>query len=597
MLIDNSLDREAACFAFEDPCGEIQARDLSEVDAAIDALSLRIREGLYAVGYFAYEMGYALEPRLHPLLDAKQDRPLLRFALFKARHPLTSHEADALLASWTTGNYEVSEPTVSMDNAHYSERFARIRDYIAAGDIYQLNLTLNGHFNLEGCQVALYRDLRRKQPVAYGAFMQFADMTLLSLSPELFLDITNGQALTRPMKGTAARGLTLEEDDSIRRWLANDAKSRAENLMIADLMRNDLSRIARTGSVQVRNLFSVETYRTLHQMTSDVGAELEKDTGLKVILQSLFPPGSITGAPKLRAMEIIHELEESPRGVYTGAIGMLEPNGNAQFNVAIRTLTLDAKGRGEIGIGSGVVDDSTADAEYEECLLKMRFLTQDVDDFDLIETLLYESGAGYVLLGRHLDRLEASAAYFHYPMRREMITQALDTEAGAFAPGMYRVRLLLHADGKITLTSTPVAAPDEGLHMTYTFSPHKTVSDNVFLYHKTTMRALYDNEHARVSAEFGADEVLFINERGELTEGSRTNIFMQFGNVLLTPPLKSGLLPGTLRGDLIERGQVKEAILYLDDIDKAGAIFLGNSVRGLVPATQINLPIRQVAGR
>ncbi|MDH3581628.1 MAG: aminodeoxychorismate synthase component I, partial [Hyphomicrobiales bacterium] len=376
ILIDNSIDGGASCFLFEEPCGEVLACRPDEVDDAIAALTAAAEQGLWAAGFFSYELGYLLEPRLQPLLPKKQSVPLLRFALFKERKTVSGAQAEAVLEAWRSGDYTLSDPVLTMDRATYRERFGRTKDYISAGDIYQLNLTLKGTFQTEGCPVALYADLRRTQPVAYGAYMEFDDLTVLSLSPELFLTTENGTALTRPMKGTAARAMTPDHDEAARRWLETDEKSRAENLMIVDLMRNDLGRVAKTGSVLVTDLFTVETYRTLHQMTSGISARLKTDTDLAAILHSLFPPGSITGAPKVRAMEIIAELESGARGIYTGALGMLGPGGQIHLNVAIRTLTLQDDGQGEIGIGSGLVDDSVADAEYEECLLKMRFLTE-----------------------------------------------------------------------------------------------------------------------------------------------------------------------------------------------------------------------------
>lgn len=596
ILIDNSIDGGASCFLFEDPCGEVLACRPDEVDDAIAALTAAAEQGLWAAGFFSYELGYLLEPRLQPLLPEKQSVPLLRFALFKERKTVSGAQAEAVLEAWRSGDYTLSDPVLTMDRATYRERFGRTKDYIGAGDIYQLNLTLKGTFQTEGCPVALYADLRRTQPVAYGAYMEFDDLTVLSLSPELFLTAENGTALTRPMKGTAARAMTPDHDEAARQWLETDEKSRAENLMIVDLMRNDLGRVAKTGSVLVTDLFTVETYRTLHQMTSGISARLKTDTDLAAILRSLFPPGSITGAPKVRAMEIIAELESGARGIYTGALGMLGPGGQIHLNVAIRTLTLQDDGQGEIGIGSGLVDDSVADAEYEECLLKMRFLTEKPRTFDLIETLLFDAGRGYYLLDRHLDRLERSARYFGYPVSRDAVRGVLEKEAEDFPDGLVRVRLLVSHDGATSVTSVPISAPVPDQKMRYVFSERAVASDDVFVYHKTTIRDLYDDEYARVSEEFGADEVLFVNERGELTEGSRTNIFVERDGLLLTPPIGSGLLAGTLRADLLECGKAREAVLTPRDLERDDVVFLGNSVRGLIQAEPLPLPFRRAAG-
>lgn len=592
ILIDNSLDSGAPSYLFENATGTIRADDPGEVNGAIAALQNALDNGSWAAGFCSYELGYLLEPRLHPLLPRERDVPLLLFGLFAAPTKLRIGEADELLEQWSSGSYTISPPRFSMDRDAYRERFNRVKDYIAAGDIYQLNLTLQGRFCCEGSPVALYRDLRRKQPVAHGAFMQFDEVNILSHSPELFLHIADGEATTRPMKGTAGRGLTLDQDLALVDWLSKDEKSRAENLMIVDLMRNDLGRVSKTGSVRVSDLFHVETFKTLHQMTSDVTGQLKAATGLDALLRGLFPPGSITGAPKVRAMEIINELEDEPRGVYTGTIGMLEPGGNASFNVAIRTVMLDGQGNGSIGIGSGLVQDSQADAEYDECLLKMRFLTDPVLDFELIETLRFEAGSGYYLLRHHLDRLQTSARYFGFPCDLDAIHQALDAEVAGCEQGALRVRLLLSAEGSTTLTSVPMTIPEASEPIHHVFSDRVADSTNLFLYHKTTIRDLYDGEHARLSAKCGADEVLFVNERGELTEGSRTNIFIKRNGRLLTPPISSGLLAGTLRAELLAAGEAEEAVLRPEDISPSAEVYLGNSVRGLLPATPLASPAR-----
>lgn len=596
ILIDNSMDTEASCSLFDQPCGEVRADRPEEVGEALAALSSATDKGLWAAGFFSYELGYLLESRLQSLLPENRSVPLLHFALFEKRKILSSDQVDATLDQWRSGDYAISEPALSMDRAAYRERFGHTKNYIADGDIYQLNLTLKGTFQTQGCPVALYRDLRRKQPVAHGAYMEFDDLTVLSLSPELFLKAENGSVLTRPMKGTAARALTPDHDEAARQWLENDEKSRAENLMIVDLMRNDLGRVATTGSVLVTDLFTVETYRTLHQMTSGISARLKADASLPVILQSLFPPGSITGAPKVRAMEIIAELEGEARGIYTGALGLLGPDGQINLNVAIRTLILHDDGHGEIGIGSGLVDDSEADAEYEECLLKMRFVTDKPRDFDLIETLRFDAGEGYVLLDQHLDRLERSAAYFGYPMERDSVRRALEKTTAEVSSGLVRVRLLLSHDGTVSVTSFPMTPSVPDQKMQYVFSDHAVASDDVFLYHKTTIRDLYDGEYARASEQLGADEVLFVNEKGELTEGSRTNIFVERDGMLLTPPVASGLLAGTLRADLLAQGKARQAILTPDDLEGNDPVFLGNSVRGLLQAVPVRVPIRRAAG-
>jgi para-aminobenzoate synthetase/4-amino-4-deoxychorismate lyase len=333
-----------------------------------------------------------------------------------------------------------------------------VKDYIAAGDVYQINLTQKFFFDFEGDPAALYAALRRKQRVAYGGLIGAPELSVLSLSPELFLRREGQHMSTRPMKGTAPRGRTPREDARLKTWLAMDEKQRAENLMIVDLLRNDLGRVSRIGSVEVTDLFTVETYRSVHQMTSGISSELRSDMGLTDMLRALFPCGSVTGAPKVRAMEIIRELEGGPRGVYCGAIGHIAPSGDCQFNVAIRTVVLDGA-NGEMGIGGGIVADSKEESEYEECLLKAHFLTKVDAPFELIETLRYETGKGYHLLERHLARLQASAQHFGYPFSREAVLDALNGEGARITAQVALVRLLLAEDGTITVTSREIELP------------------------------------------------------------------------------------------------------------------------------------------
>ncbi|MGH6793431.1 MAG: chorismate-binding protein, partial [Methyloceanibacter sp.] len=407
----------------------------------------------------------------------------------------------------------------------------------------------------------------------------------LSLSPELFFRREGQHISARPMKGTAPRGRTPREDARLKTWLAMDEKQRAENLMIVDLLRNDLGRVARIGSVEVTDLFTVETYRSVHQMTSGIRAELRSDMGLKDMLRSLFPCGSVTGAPKVRAMEIIRALEGSPRGVYTGAIGHIAPSGDAQFNVAIRTVVLDGQ-QGEMGIGGGIVADSKEESEYEECLLKAHFLTKVDAPFELIETLRYEKGTGFHLLERHLARLQSSAHHFGYPFSRGAVIAALEAEAARIAAQVALVRLLLGEDGTITVTSTEITLPTKDTVWRFVISDQRVDEKNPLFYHKTTRRQFYDREMERQKELTGCDEVVFLNSRGELTEGTRTTLFVEQDGRLFTPALACGLLPGTLREELLDlpRAAASETVLTPSDLLAADRIYLGNSVRGLVRA-------------
>jgi len=581
VLLDNSAGQGAPSLLFTSPVEIVSAEGPEQVTAALEALENGLRRGLHAAGFFAYELGYVLEQRIRALLPENRTVPLLWFGLYHAPRTMTEAEVDHWLATHTrSGSYQFTSVTRAWDGPAYEERFAAVQEKIRAGDIYQLNLTFKARFRLEGSPLTFYRDLRQRQRVAYGAIVDTGEVTVLSASPELFIEQHGRVVSTRPMKGTAPRAGTPDADSEARRVLASDQKQRAENLMIVDLMRNDLGRIAEIGSVEVTDLFTVETFRTLHQMTSGVTATLENGLGLVELLQAIFPPGSVTGAPKIRAMELIREYETEPRGVYCGAIGHITPAGNSLFNVAIRTPVIFRDGRGEMGIGSGVVYDSAGAKEYAECQLKMKFLTDPPKSFELIETLLYEPGKGYWLLDRHLARLEGSARYFGYVFDQARIRAALDAEVASKRAD----RLLLAEDGKLTITQTAMPKPATPQIMRFAISATRLDSTNQFLFHKTTRRELYDVEWQHYADTMQADEVIYLNERDEIAEGSRTNIFIERDGKLLTPPLSSGLLPGVLRSELIETGRASEAVLTLEDLQGADAIYLGNSVRGLQQA-------------
>lgn len=584
VLLDNNSGGGPPSLLFADPVEIVSADTPEAVPAALERIERAVSDGLHAAGFFSYELGYVLEPRLAGLMPPRRNVPLIWFGLYKAPTEMTSGEVERWLATHTrSGSYHFTDVSLAWDEAAYLKRFAEVQEKIVAGDIYQLNLTFKARFKLSGSPLTFFLDLRQKQKVAYGGIVDTGKLTVLSASPELFIEQEGRQIATRPMKGTAPRAGTPEADAAARRQLSEDVKQRAENLMIVDLMRNDIGRISEIGSVSVTDLFTVETFRTLHQMTSGVQATLRDGIGMAELLKGIFPPGSIIGAPKIRAMELIAGLETEPRGVYCGAIGHISPHGRALFNVAIRTAVVFRDAAGEMGIGSGVVFDSQGTKEYAECLLKMKFLTDPVQPFSLIETMLYEPERGLVLLERHMERLITSARYFAFACDESAVRAALD-DAVTGKPERLRVRLLLAESGAVTVTTTPLPAPDASAVMRYVVSDTRVSSADIFLFHKTTRRDLYDREWQRYHDTAGADEVIYLNERGELAEGSRTTIFIERGGRLLTPSLGCGLLPGTLRAELIAEGRAAEAVLTREDLGSAEAVYLGNSVRGLVRA-------------
>ncbi|ODT80708.1 MAG: aminodeoxychorismate synthase, component I [Pelagibacterium sp. SCN 64-44] len=578
VLLHDNLALDGRNLLFTEPREILVAHDAASARAALARLQAAGREGLWAAGYLSYELGLLFEERLHKLLPARSDAPLLWLGLYDAARPLGRDAVDAMLAGAGAGRAE--NFALRLDPAAYRQAFDRVKALIEAGDCYQVNLTLKARFRLDGDPLGLYRVLAQSQKVAYGAYINAGDHHVLSRSPELFVAGTGDLLDVRPMKGTLKRGRSLAEDAAGRLALAADAKNRAENLMIVDLLRNDLGRIARTGTVEVTDLYTVETYPSLHAMTSGIRARKRPGLDIVDVLENLFPCGSITGAPKVRAMEIIHAVETGPRGLYTGAIGYVAPNGDFAFNVAIRTAVIDGQGNGEIGIGGGIVADSDAEAEYQEALLKLKFLADPAPPVTLIETLKWSPGEGFVLLDRHLDRLLDSAAYFALPVTRAAAAAYLSQSARSWTAPM-RVRLTLSEAG-LDLTAVPL--PPTPARFRFAIAPEALDSTSVWLAHKTTNRAFYDLPRQRAHDERGLDELLFRNERNELTEGSFTNLFVERDGRLLTPALASGILPGTLRGELLATGRAAEQVLTLADLASADAIFLGNSVRGLVPA-------------
>ena len=586
---------------FVNPVGRITLTTDGRVDDFLREADDWLDRGFFLAGRLDYECGYLLEPTLTDKRLPEKDRTIADFGIFQAPiifdhlHGEADRAADSLAdaaepAPAAESGYAVANLRLNMGKDDYLRAIAAIQAYIAAGDTYQVNYTLKLHFDFSGSPAALYQALRRNQSVGYGAFISSGTNRILSFSPELFFRKKGNSGTVRPMKGTMPRGRTTAEDRRHRQFLRTDSKNRSENVMIVDLLRNDLGRLAQPGSVRVSSLFDVETYETLHQMTSTITGELPAGLRLVDLFKALFPCGSVTGAPKIRTMEIIRELEHGPRGVYTGAIGYLAPSGDALFNVPIRTIVL-TDDRGEMGIGSGIVHDSEGEQEWQECQLKAAFLTRPTQDFQLIETLLWQAGSGYWLLAEHLARLADAADYFLFAFDREKIGRELARLGETFAGdgGNRRVRLLLGKDGTVVTSAMPcgaprtLACPAAAELPQVTFSTIQTDSRDPFLYHKTTRRALYDKEREKALQE-GYYEVLFLNEQGEVTEGSISTLFIKKDDLFYTPPLACGLLPGVFRTHFMAQtpARVVEKILFPADLAAADAIYVANSVRGMV---------------
>lgn len=549
----------------------VQADRPEEVSSCLDAVEAARRAGYFAAGFVTYEAGGAFGlPAGNPA-----DLPCACFGIFAPDHVRTTTEgpdhSDMSGAPAPAG----LRFAPSVDRETYAAAIADIRRHIEAGNTYQINFTFRMRAAFDRDPRALFRDLQLAQHGAWAAYVETERHAICSASPELFFKTENGVIECRPMKGTAPRGRFPAEDDRQRAELETSEKNRAENVMIVDLVRNDLGKIARTGSVQVRSLFDMERFPGLWQMTSTIQAHAP-DATLGEIFRALFPSGSVTGAPKHRSMQIIKDLEPEPRGIYTGAIGYVAPDGRAHFNVAIRTVVVDReRRRAEFGVGSGIVWDSVDHDEYDECLLKAAMLAHQGEPFELLETIRWDPAEGFRLLPEHLARLVASARYFSFNYDEGRVRAALDTAVRG-AGRRLKVRLLLEDDGSARCTAQPLEPrPARPLRVGIAADP--VDPRDRFLFHKTTNRAVYDR--ARASAP-EADAVLLVNTAGELTEGTEANLVLEIDGRKLTPSLDCGLLPGTFRASLLEAGEIVEARLTPADLRRATRAWLINSVRG-----------------
>lgn len=565
---------------FSTPEKILTATTIDEVPDLLRKIDEAAAKGLYAAGYLNYEAGYVFER-----IGTADPGPLpfAWFGLYKKPEVLDAADLERMLEHHT-GGYSVSDGSFCLNRAEYRAKIENIKSHIREGDVYQINFTAPYTFRFTGSPLSLYRTLRRRQSAGYAAWIYPGNATyILSLSPELFFSRSENRITVRPMKGTVRRGKTPAEDRELSQWMANDEKSRAENLMIVDLLRNDLSICCLPGSVRVTRLFETETYETLIQMTSTVEGELLESAHYADLFRALFPSGSVTGAPKIRAMQLIRELEIAPRGVYCGAIGFIAPDKRAVFNVAIRTVVLHEQ-RGMLGLGSGIVWDSDADTEYDECLLKSAFFTGTASEprrtaFSLIETMLWDTEI--TLLNLHAARMSRSASALGFPFDKTTFFSLVQNKTAALEPGKrHKVRVLLDASGQFQI-STEMLSDTAVMQRRVCLSPHRIDPDDPLLYHKTTRRQLYEAEYNHAVAA-GYYDAIFLNIRGEVTEATRANIFIRKASQYLTPPTSSGLLPGVYRRHLLETlPHVTEQVLFLEDLRNADAVYLCNAVQGL----------------
>lgn len=579
VLLDDARDGGAPARLYRAPLRVVRADRTADVPAALAELRAASAAGRDAAGFMAYGAGAALEPRLAGLVREAGQAPLLWFGIFGAGERVDGDAVTSLLPDPAGAWLGAPEPRI--DRAAYDAAIAQVLGLIGAGDIYQANLTFRARVPAAGHPLALYAAIRSRARAGYGGVVWTGEEWLLSFSPELFFSLKGGALTAKPMKGTARRGATPEEDRALAATLQGDAKQRAENLMIVDLMRNDLTRVAEPGSVAVPELFAVEGYPTVHQMTSTVTARLQSGLDAIDVLGATFPCGSITGAPKIRAMEVIDAVEADARGAYTGSIGWIGANGDAAFNVAIRTLRLapvESSGAigATIGLGSGIVADSRPDEEWDECLAKGAFVTAGQRGFDLIETMAFDPEIGLPRLEGHLERMKASATLFGFTFDRHAARNELQAATFRLRTAR-RVRLMLAKSGAVAIEVS--AMPElRTTPMQVAIVPLPVAPHDFRLRHKTSDRGFHDATRRRSDA----DEVVFTDPAGFLTEGSFTSIFVERDGMLVTPPLSRGLLPGVLRADLIASGRAIEG--DLSPADLAGGFLLGNALRGLFSA-------------
>jgi len=583
---------EAASFLFEHPLRRITAHDGETLLDSLVELEGERRLGRYLCGYLAYEAGYVLAHtgRVAPRSRSDREMPLLDFFTFDRRAALSGPEVTRWL-----GRFESVAPAAVYDircsetPESYGAKVEAVQQMIAAGETYQVNLTMRLEFSIQASVRALYARLRTRQRVEFGAFIRLPELEIASFSPELFLRKEGESLRSTPMKGTERRGKSSAEDARLVSLLASDPKTLSENVMIVDLIRSDLGRICETGSVKVDSLFDVQTFETLHQMVSSVSGRVDRELSLGYVLSALFPCGSITGAPKIRTMDIIGDLEGEPRGLYTGALGFVTPENDLCFSVPIRTIV--ARGtRAEMGIGSGIVAESDAGREYDECLLKAYFLTGINASFGLIETMRVDAGAGEpIRLDAHLDRMEHSARCFGFRFDRIRVRNEATRAIARLLPGTFKVRLVLGQSGDIDISAVPLLPPVCPSKLPWVgLSTHRVDSTCCFQHHKTTVRKLYDDEFAAWQAR-GAYDVIFVNERGEVAEASRHSVFAEIDGHWVTPPLTSGALAGIERGSWLDerKSSATEAVLTPAVLRSARRVILTNAVRGRVEVSYV----------
>jgi len=619
-LETSSFDRENNCsFLFNDFKDILVFNSQDNTEVFFQRVENYINKGYWICGYFSYEFGYYLDPALYHL-KRESNSPLVWLGVcrkpLKIRHSKKNNYPRKINREFRK-YYKIDKMKADTSFKEYSQKIREIKRYLRAGYTYQVNYTFKIKFNFSGNVVDFYLDLRQQQPTSYTAVINTGNNCVLSFSPELFFKSNAKKIISRPMKGTIQKSLFPEFDKLLCQKMKTSLKIKAENLMIVDLLRNDLGRIA--DKVKVSKLFNIESHKTLHQMTSTIKADIKQKLQVKNIFSALFPCGSVTGAPKIKTMEIIRNLEKEPREVYTGAIGYISPSRKMCFSVAIRTIDICGK-RGQLGIGGGIVYDSSSRQEYQEAFLKSRFFTKKIRKVSLIETILLGNSKRYFFLDLHLKRLKESAKYFSIPLDIQIIKEQLKfpdlIPVGSYSllqqsrshfscvpkthhskilaknlieyqmnnlrwktDGRFKVRIIINSAGRVKISKVPLEKTIVSARIR--LSTKRVNPENCFLYHKTDHRGIYEREREKANHQ-GCFDVLFMNIHNELTEGAVSNLFILKGKQLWTPDVKCGLLPGVFRTHLINQGRAREKVLKLIDLVSADEVYIGNSVRGLI---------------
>ncbi|WP_010097148.1 aminodeoxychorismate synthase component I [Ornithinibacillus scapharcae] len=549
---------------FASPDRIIQAYTIEDVIPALTEVQEAVHLGYYAAGYLSYESAPAFENVM--VAHSNNKMPLLWFGIYsEVKMGSKYHKMDS---------FHKSNWYMDTEKHHYDNAIKFIKNQIELGNTYQVNYTIRMHSEFKGDPFSYYQQLANSQSAYYSAYLDLGEHKILSASPELFFHLKEGKIKTKPMKGTIARGKSDMEDQENSRWLYHSEKNRAENVMIVDLLRNDLGIISKPGSVKVPELFSIEQYPTVYQMTSTVTGEIADNKDIVDIFKALFPCGSITGAPKINTMKIINQLETSPREVYCGAIGYITPDQEAIFNVPIRTVIIGEDGKASYGVGGGITWDSDAEDEYHEVLTKAKILSNSRKEFQLIETIGLKSGK-LIVLDEHLERLKNSANYFGFKVDVNKLRYDLLRLGEQHSEGDGKIRVLLDSNGNIVKEVLPLQ-PISIEKQKVSLAKIPVCKQDIFLYHKTTNRAVYEQ---RLQESPDVFDVLLWNEQEEVTEFTRGNIVVELDGERYTPPVSSGLLAGTYRKSLLQQGKIKERIIPKNQLPRYDRIWFINSVR------------------